>query len=80
MTLRRGQGMGARLPGSLRPGPFCGTAALVVPVLEVDGRPVGDSVAGEVTRWLRGEPRAIAGRTNGRHEAWTTPVYGEGRT
>jgi branched-chain amino acid aminotransferase len=59
---------------------LCGTAALVVPVLVVDGRPVGDGAAGQVTRWLRGELRAIAGRTNGRHEAWTTPVYGEGRT
>ena len=57
---------------------LCGTAALVVPVLEVDGRPVRDGAAGEVTRWLQDELRSIAGRTNGRHQEWTTPVY-EGR-
>lgn len=58
---------------------LCGTAALVVPVLEVDGRPVGDGMAGDMTRWLLGELWSIARRSNGRHEDWTTPVYGYGK-
>lgn len=56
---------------------LCGTAALVVPVIEVEGRPVGNGQAGETTVALLAELRAIAGRAVGRHGEWTAPVYAE---
>lgn len=55
---------------------LCGTAALVAPVVSVDGRPVGDGRPGEATLALLESLRAIARRADGRHPAWTTPVYG----
>lgn len=57
---------------------LCGTAATVVPVAEVDGRPIGAGVPGETTVNLRRDIRAIANRTDPRHPEWTTPVYPEG--
>jgi branched-chain amino acid aminotransferase len=54
---------------------LCGTAALVVPVVSVDERPVADGRAGQATRWLLDELRAIARRLGDRHHGWTTPVY-----
>lgn len=54
---------------------LCGTAALVVPVVEVDRRPVADGRAGETTSRLLDELRAIARRRGDRHHGWTTPVY-----
>jgi branched-chain amino acid aminotransferase len=60
---------------------LCGTAALVAPVVEVDGRAVGDGRPGMETCTLRDELRAIARRAGDRHPEWTTPVYAseEGR-
>jgi branched-chain amino acid aminotransferase len=55
---------------------LCGTAALVVPVVAVDGRPVGDGRPGATTLSLLEDLRAIARRADGRHPEWTTPVYG----
>jgi branched-chain amino acid aminotransferase len=55
---------------------LCGTAALVAPVVSVDGRPVGDGRPGAATGALLDELRAIARRAGGRHTEWTTPVYG----
>jgi len=55
---------------------LCGTAMTVAPVVEVDGRPVGDGVPGEATLRLREEIVAIARREDPRHPEWTTPVYG----
>lgn len=55
---------------------LCGTAALVAPVVSVDGRPVGDGRPGETTLALLESLRAIARREDGRHPEWTTPVYG----
>jgi branched-chain amino acid aminotransferase len=55
----------------------CGTAAGVVPVIEVDGRPVGTGEPGEQTRAVAGLLRAIARRADDRHPEWTTPVHGE---
>lgn len=55
---------------------LCGTAALVVPVVEVNGRPVGDGKPGETTIALQNDLRSIARRADGRHFEWTTPVYG----
>lgn len=55
----------------------CGTAAGVVPVIEVDGRPVGTGAPGEQTRAVGALLRAIARRADDRHPEWTTPVYGK---
>lgn len=55
---------------------LCGTAALIVPVVEVSGRPVGDGKPGETTMALQNDLRSIARRADGRHFEWTTPVYG----
>lgn len=55
---------------------LCGTAALVAPVVEVDGRPVGGGEAGAVTLAVQDALRAISCRRDGRHHEWTTPVYG----
>jgi branched-chain amino acid aminotransferase len=54
---------------------LCGTAALVVPVVEVDGRPVETGTAGAVTTGLLRELQSIARRADGRHAEWTTPVW-----
>lgn len=59
---------------------LCGTAAMVVPVIEVDDRPVGDGRPGEVTLALQRELRAIGRRDGDRHHEWTTPVHPEGET
>jgi branched-chain amino acid aminotransferase len=54
-----------------------GTAAVVVPVVEVDGRPVGDGKPGETTQTLNQTIRAIGRGDDPRHPEWTTPVYDE---
>jgi branched-chain amino acid aminotransferase len=54
---------------------LCGTAAGVVPVVEIDGRPVGTGTPGEQTKALAALLRAIARRADDRHPEWTTPVY-----
>jgi branched-chain amino acid aminotransferase len=51
---------------------LCGTAALVVPVVEVEGRAVGDGRPGRTTRRLQDALRALARSPGDR----TTPVYG----
>ncbi|MGP3958173.1 branched-chain amino acid transaminase [Nonomuraea sp. 3N208] len=56
---------------------LCGTAAIVVPVTEVDGRPIGEGVAGETTLAVQRTLREIACRDSDRHHEWTTPVYDE---
>lgn len=56
---------------------LCGTAATVVPVTDVDGRPLGPGRPGEVTLALQRELRAIARRDGERHHEWTTPVHEE---
>jgi branched-chain amino acid aminotransferase len=56
---------------------LCGTASTVVPVVEIDGRPVGDGQPGKRTAELRDALRAIARREDPRHPEWTTPVYEE---
>ena len=52
-----------------------GTAAVVVPVVEVDGRPVGDGKPGETTQTLNHTIRAIGRGADPRHQEWTTPVH-----
>ena len=57
---------------------LCGTAALIVPVLEVDARAVGTGAAGQTTLDLLAELAGILRRTDQRHPEWTTPVYSKG--
>ncbi len=54
---------------------LCGTAALIVPVVEVDGRRIGDGRPGAATSTLLEDLRAIARRAGDRHAEWTSPVY-----
>lgn len=54
---------------------LCGTAAVVVPVVEVDGRVIGDGKPGSTTSTLNRVIRAIGRRDDPRHPEWTTPVY-----
>jgi branched-chain amino acid aminotransferase len=54
---------------------MCGTAAQVVPVVEVDQRPVGDGVVGEIAQSLQGAYfDAVRGR-DAKRSHWLTPVY-----
>jgi branched-chain amino acid aminotransferase len=53
---------------------LCGTATVVVPVTEVDGRPIGDGHPGKTTVSLNSTIRAIARHTDPRHPEWTTEV------
>lgn len=60
---------------------LCGTAAVVVPVVEVDGRAVGDGKPGETTQTLNRVVREIGRRDDPRHPEWTTPVHdGKGQS
>ncbi|HEX3649193.1 MAG TPA: branched-chain amino acid transaminase [Pseudonocardiaceae bacterium] len=54
---------------------LAGTAAVVVPVVEVDGRTVGDGKPGESTVGLNRTIRAIGRGDDRRHQEWTTPVH-----
>jgi branched-chain amino acid aminotransferase len=54
---------------------LAGTAAVVVPVIEVDGRMIGDGKPGETTLTLNQAIRAIGRGHDHRHQEWTTPVY-----
>jgi branched-chain amino acid aminotransferase len=57
---------------------LCGTAAVVAPVIEVDGRMIGTGKPGATTVAVNRAIRAIARRTDPRHPDWTAPVYPEG--
>jgi branched-chain amino acid aminotransferase len=54
-----------------------GTAVQIVPLVEVDRRPVGDGRPGVRTRRLMQLLAAIARRETSAHPEWTTPVWGE---
>lgn len=54
---------------------LCGTASLVVPVVDVDGRQVGDGRPGDDTLRLRRQLTEGARRVTGDHHEWTTRVY-----
>ena len=54
---------------------LCGTAAQVVPVVEVDSRVVGDGRPGRTATALHELLLGIARREIPRHAEWTTPVY-----
>jgi branched-chain amino acid aminotransferase len=54
---------------------LCATAAGIVPLIEVDRRPVGDGLPGERTRRLIATLGAIGRRETDAHSDWTTPVW-----
>ena len=54
---------------------FCGTAAQVCPILEVDGRPIGDGRIGRITRQLQQLYFDIVVSKNEKYAHWCTPVY-----
>lgn len=56
---------------------LCGTAAVVVPVVAVDGRVIGDGKPGANTQQLNRTIRDIGRRNDSRHPEWTTAVYPE---
>jgi branched-chain amino acid aminotransferase len=58
---------------------LCGTAVQVVPLVEVDRRPVGDGRAGARTLRLMESLHAISRRDDNRHHDWTVPVWGGGQ-
>lgn len=53
---------------------FVGTAAEVWPILQVDGRKIGDGKIGAVTRILAKEYQAVIRGRNKRYSSWLTPV------
>lgn len=54
---------------------LCGTAVQIVPLVEVDRRPVGDGRAGARTLRLMESLHAISRRDDDRHHDWTVPVW-----
>src|SRR5262249_5825856 len=54
---------------------LCGTAAMIVPVVEVDRRPTGSGKPGETTTHLQNLLVQIARRQVGLHQEWTHSVY-----
>lgn len=57
---------------------LCGTAVKIVPVVEVDRRPIGAGRPGERTVRLAELLTAISTRRTDRHRDWTTPVWAAG--
>jgi len=56
---------------------LCGTGVHVVPVIEIDRRPIGDSKAGAITGQLSERFFAAARGAEPRYREWCTPVYGK---
>lgn len=54
---------------------FTGTAAEITPVLEVDGRPVGEGKPGPITMKLKERYQRIVMGLEERYKHWLTPVY-----
>lgn len=52
-----------------------GTAAEVTPVVEVDGKPVGDGKPGPITLMLKDVYMKVVRGHDGRYREWLTPVY-----
>jgi branched-chain amino acid aminotransferase len=55
---------------------FCGTAAEITPIVELDRRRIGSGEPGPVTRRLLSSFRAVVEGLSPRHEAWLTRVEG----
>lgn len=51
-----------------------GTAAEITPVLEVDGKPVGDGKPGPITMRLKEIYQNIVTSVDVRYKSWLTPV------
>jgi branched-chain amino acid aminotransferase, group I len=54
---------------------LCGTAAQIVPVIEVDRRPVGDGVVGEITQTLQAAYFAAVRGEDAKRRHWLTSIY-----
>jgi branched-chain amino acid aminotransferase len=55
---------------------FCGTAAEVTPIVELDRRTIGDGRPGPVTRALQRAFLDVVSGRDARHRDWLTPVAG----
>src|SRR5688572_4277960 len=53
---------------------FCGTAAEIVPIVELDRRRIGTGAPGPITRRLMASFDAAVRGENARHVGWLTPV------
>jgi len=54
---------------------FCGTGAQVTPIIEIDGRPIGDGSVGPVTQRMKDTYlRVVLGEIE-TYRHWCTPVY-----
>ena len=53
---------------------FCGTAAEIVPIVELDRRRIGVGAPGPLTRRLIAAFRALVRGESPRHRAWLTPI------
>lgn len=54
---------------------FCGTGAQVSPIIEVDGKKIGDGKPGPITKKLQDIYFAAARGDNPKYSSWVTPVY-----
>jgi branched-chain amino acid aminotransferase len=54
---------------------YCGTGQEVVPILSVDGKPLGDGKPGPITRKLQNVYDAIVRGQDEKYQHWLTPVY-----
>lgn len=55
---------------------FCGTAAEITPIVELDRRRIGSGEPGPITRQLLERFRAVVEGRSPRHEAWLTRLEG----
>jgi branched-chain amino acid aminotransferase len=53
---------------------FCGTAAEIVPIVELDRRRIGSGAPGPITRRLIAAFHAATRGESARHQAWLTPI------
>jgi len=54
---------------------FCGTGAQVSPIIDVDGKKIGNGKMGEVTQKIQSLYFAAARGDNPKYANWVTPVY-----
>uniref|UniRef100_A0A7C5Q7K5 Branched-chain-amino-acid aminotransferase n=1 Tax=Caldiarchaeum subterraneum TaxID=311458 RepID=A0A7C5Q7K5_CALS0 len=57
---------------------FSGTAVEILPILEVDGRMVGDGTPGPITKALTEKYHRVVRGLEPAYRRWLTPVYGKG--
>ncbi|MEM4281040.1 MAG: branched-chain amino acid transaminase [Candidatus Caldarchaeum sp.] len=56
---------------------FTGTAVEILPILEVDGRKVGDGTPGPVTKTLTEKYHRVVRGLESMYKRWLTPAYGK---